>query len=437
MDLVGSVPINGPEAGWNRFTRRTVDWLISGPVAQPYDIQIQLLHHSLTKKTTLFVVIFAMSLLASVAVFITEQPWAYAWLIAEIIMGIVRIWIQIGFERAEAAGRNGNALAAMAAGLAWGVVVSAASYQCVMSGEWILILLSGICLAGMVGGISSRNAGTPHYGIVLMSLVTLPYTVATFISPLPHLYMVGLQIPFYMFGIVLVLLENYRVLLGLYHAERDNRWLANHDLLTGLPNRTMRNQRFAELLLEHRYNTSPEVPHITVLCLDLDGFKSVNDQFGHAAGDALLVAVAERLRDCVRVDDFLCRVGGDEFVVLMPDVSQAQVETIAARIIERIAAPFDLGLRTHLSVGISIGSACAPSDGLTADELLRAADRAMYQAKRHGKGLFIPHGSTTPTADVVELVPAPDADAIMAHGVSDPPEQEQRRFPLPFRAKSV
>src|ERR1700712_3855981 len=136
MNLISHDHKDKPETGWRRFVRPLVDWLISGPAPQPHDIQIQLLHHSLTKKTTLFVVIFAMSLLASVAVAITEQPWAYAWLIAEIIMGIIRISIQIGFERAEAAGRNGNALAAMASGLAWGVIVSAATYQCVLSGEW-------------------------------------------------------------------------------------------------------------------------------------------------------------------------------------------------------------------------------------------------------------------------------------------------------------
>jgi diguanylate cyclase (GGDEF)-like protein len=434
MDLVGSIQINDTEAGWNRFSRRVLNWLVSGPVPQPDDVQIQLLHHSLTKKTTLFVVIFAMSLLASVAVVITEQPWAYAWLIAEIIMGIVRVSIQMGFERAEAAGRNGNAIAAMAAGLAWGIVVAAASYQCVMSGEWILILLTGICLAGMVGGISSRNAGTPHYGIVLMCVVSLPYTVATLLSPLPHLYMVGLQIPFYMFGIVLVLLENYKVLLGLYHAERENRWLAHHDLLTGLPNRTMKRRRFDELLREQRSFSKTDLSPFTVLCLDLDGFKSINDRFGHATGDALLVAVANRLRESIRDIDFLCRIGGDEFVILLPSMTPAEVETVAQRIIARISEPYDLGLPASLRVGISIGSASAPRDGLSADELLRSADRAMYQAKRQGKGLFVAHSGAM--GERTELAPAADADARMVARSADWAQGTQR-FPLPFRTKSV
>jgi diguanylate cyclase (GGDEF)-like protein len=434
MNLTSPDQNNKPETGWSRFSRPLVDWIISGPVPQPYDIQIQLLHHSLTKKNTLVVVIFAMLLLASVAVFITGQPWAYAWLVAEIVMGVIRLSIQISFERAEASGKNGNALAAIGAGLAWGSVVAAAAYQCVMSNEWILILLSGICLAGMVGGISSRNAGTPHYGIVLMCVVSLPYTVATFISPLPNLFMVGLQIPFYMFGIGLVLLENYKVLLGLYHAERENRWLANHDLLTGLPNRSMRDRRFDELLLELRLSPSSDLSHLTVLCLDLDGFKSVNDRFGHAAGDALLVAVSERLRENFRDVDFLCRVGGDEFVALLPSVSPAHVETVARRIIERISEPYDLGLQTWLRVGISVGSACAPPDGTSADELLRAADRALYQAKRRGKGLFVANSEPT---EVVELAPTADADVRMAGQSTDVVSPGHLHFPLPFRTKSV
>ncbi len=435
MNVASSIQTRQGATVWDRLSSRVVDWLVSGPMPQPYDVQVQLLHHSLTKKTTLLVVIFAMSLLASVAVFLTERPWAYAWLIAEIIMGIIRISIQIGFERAETAGRNGNALAAMAAGLAWGVVVSAATYQCVMSGEWILILLSGICLAGMAGGISSRNAGTPNYGIVLMCVACLPYAVATFISPLPHLYMVGLQIPFYMFGIILVLLENYKVLLGLYHAERENRWLAHHDLLTGLPNRTMKRRRFDDLLREQHSLPSIDRPTFTVLCLDLDGFKSINDRFGHAAGDALLVAVARRLRESIRDVDFLCRIGGDEFVILLPAIAPDEVETAAQRIIERISEPFDLGHQAPLRVGISIGSASAPQDGTSADELLRSADRAMYKAKRQGKGLFVAHSDAT--GELVELAPGADADARIAARSIDRPEQESLYFSLPFRSKSV
>jgi diguanylate cyclase (GGDEF)-like protein len=178
-----------------------------------------------------------------------------------------------------------------------------------------------------------------------------------------------------------------------------------------------------------------------VFCLDLDGFKDINDRFGHAVGDAVLVAVADRLRDCVRDVDFLCRTGGDEFVILLPTVSPIEAATVARRIIERISAPFDLGQapfdpgQAPAQVGISIGSATTTHDGSTTDELLRSADRAMYQAKRRGKGVFVAHGA--PVAEIVELVPAVDADGRMGGRFAEKSAMGASQFPLPSRAKSV
>jgi hypothetical protein len=96
-----------------------------------------------------------------------------------------------------------------------------------------------------------------------------------------------------------------------------------------------------------------------VFCLDLDGFKDVNDRHGHAAGDALLIALADRLRDSVRTRDFVSRIGGDEFVILLPAISPAEATILARRIIARVQAPFDVGLQAPVHVGISIGSRTA------------------------------------------------------------------------------
>jgi diguanylate cyclase (GGDEF)-like protein len=441
MGLQESLPTKSRGGGrrrrdrrWSKYPGWFLDWVISGPKPQPADIRIKLLHHSLTKKNTLIVIIFAMALVASVAVFITGQIWAWAWLLAEIVLGIIRISIQNAFTQAEAAGRRGNAIAPIVAGLIWGAVLAAAAYRCVTSGEWILILLSGICLAGLVGGISSRNAGTPRYAVILMCLVSLPYAFATYISPIPNLFFVGLQIPLYLTGVIFVLWENYNVLLDLYHAERENRWLAHHDLLTGLPNRVLELKRFDELLREPRDVLPTGQPPCTVFCLDLDGFKQVNDRFGHAAGDAVLVAVADRLRDSVRDVDFLCRIGGDEFVILLPAISPAEAAVVARRIIDRVSEPFEIE-ETPLRIGISVGSACAPDDGTTADELLRSADRALYEAKRRGKGVFI--AQTELARELVELAPAADADTRIGQRASNRPETGTSRFPLPFRSKSL
>ena len=108
----------------------------------------------------------------------------------------------------------------------------------------------------------------------------------------------------------------------------------------------------------------------------------------------------------------MSRIGGDEFVILLPAISAAEATDIAGRIIDRVEEPFNIGLPAPVYVGISIGSARAPADGETTDSLLRSADRAMYEAKRRGKGLYMPYNSSR--AEVVELAPAADADARMA-----------------------
>ena len=144
---------------------------------------------------------------------------------------------------------------------------------------------------------------------------------------------------------------------------------------------------------------------LTVFCLDLDGFKAVNDRLGHAAGDAVLVAVADRLRASVRDADFVCRIGGDEFVILLPNITDGEAAAVARRIISRVSEPFEFAPTAR--VGASIGLASAPRDGITADELLSAADRAMYEAKRRGKGGFVIHTSGVEVAALVPMVKAP------------------------------
>jgi diguanylate cyclase (GGDEF)-like protein len=233
----------------------------------------------------------------------------------------------------------------------------------------------------------------------------VPYSLATLASPIPYLFLLGIQLPLYACGVIFVMLENYKVLLTLYRSELENRRLAHYDQLTGLPNRSMNQKRFDELLAGLRSPRDKAQHGFSVFCLDLDGFKDVNDRYGHAAGDAVLIALADRLRESVRTLDFVARIGGDEFVILLPAISPAEATVIASRIIARVEAPFDVGLQAPVYVGISIGSATTPQDGITADELLRAADRAMYEAKRCGR--FVPY--RTLEAEGTDLAPADDA----------------------------
>ncbi len=159
--------------------------------------------------------------------------------------------------------------------------------------------------------------------------------------------------------------------------------LANVDVLSGLPNRGRVRQLLGEAL---RGATAGSVP-CAILFLDLDGFKPVNDTFGHPKGDAVLQAVAKRLCDEVGTDGHVGRMGGDEFAIVVPDAqSRRGVENLADRIIIAIAQPYLID-QTQIRIGVSIGCAFGPIDGATVDDLILKADLALYEAKGAGRGI--------------------------------------------------
>ena len=159
--------------------------------------------------------------------------------------------------------------------------------------------------------------------------------------------------------------------------------LANMDVLSGLPNRGRVRQLLGEAL---RVATSGNVP-CAIMFLDLDGFKPVNDTFGHPKGDAVLQAVAKRLCDEVGGDGHVGRMGGDEFAIVISDAqSRTLVEGLADRIIRAIAEPYVID-QTEIRIGVSIGCAFGPIDGATVDDLILKADLALYEAKGAGRGV--------------------------------------------------
>ncbi|MDQ1569010.1 MAG: hypothetical protein QOF96_3890 [Actinomycetota bacterium] len=180
---------------------------------------------------------------------------------------------------------------------------------------------------------------------------------------------------------VAVFVDLYRERKRAQAAEMALQHQAFHDGLTDLPNRALLSDRLSHALARgQRHSTKT-----AILFLDLDRFKGVNDSLGHAAGDELIVAVADRLRSVVRPDDTVARFGGDEFVILCEELDHEwEAVAIAERIAETLALPFHVGDRPVV-VSASIGLAFASSATETADSLLRAADCAMYRAKDLGR----------------------------------------------------
>jgi diguanylate cyclase (GGDEF)-like protein len=163
--------------------------------------------------------------------------------------------------------------------------------------------------------------------------------------------------------------------------EEQIRHMAHHDALTGLPNRLLFDDRLAQALRAAERDGNK----VAVIYFDLDKFKPVNDTHGHAVGDRLLQAVASRVRDGLRNSDTLARIGGDEFVVLLPEcASAADAMTVSSTILALLYRPFEVsGLAFHISG--SVGFALYPDGGADAEQLLRSADRAMYEAKARGR----------------------------------------------------
>jgi diguanylate cyclase len=167
-------------------------------------------------------------------------------------------------------------------------------------------------------------------------------------------------------------------------AEEKIRFLAHHDLLTGLPNRAQLHDLIAWHLAQAQRAGDP----IAALCIDLDRFKAVNDTYGHQAGDRLLQLVAERILANVRSNDAAARIGGDEFIVLLSGiVRRDSITLLARRLIEELSEPFELG-GYEARIGASIGIAVGPQHGTLAEVLIKNADIALYRAKTEGRGEF-------------------------------------------------
>ena len=192
-----------------------------------------------------------------------------------------------------------------------------------------------------------------------------------------------------------VLLGSFAMLAGLFlayqrvqrrerQAQRRIEHLAHFDMVTGLPNRALLADRLAQETARARRSSLG----FAVLLFDLDGFKDVNDTWGHAAGDRVLAIVGGRARKCVRASDTVGRLGGDEFLAILPETSLEGAFGVATKLRQALAEPYVLDNSTaHLSVSVGVG--LFPDHGSDPEQLQRTADAALYRAKREGKNRVV------------------------------------------------
>lgn len=167
----------------------------------------------------------------------------------------------------------------------------------------------------------------------------------------------------------------------LHASQMQYRKLAQHDSLTGLPNRVLLSDRFEQAIARAERNRE----NLVLLYMDLDGFKRINDDHGHQTGDLALAEIAKRFRNTIRSSDSVIRMGGDEFIVLLEKVKHLDaVLSISDKLLKSVSETIRINT-LEFNLGMSIGVACFPNDGLTLDQLITAADHSMYKAKAAGK----------------------------------------------------
>lgn len=260
----------------------------------------------------------------------------------------------------------------------------------VLSAHQPLVHLATVSLIFTFGaGIVSRNASRPRLCLIGQTLSVLPVSLALLAHAVrdgPH----TLHAQFFILQAVILLVVAVMSIQSVRHlyqstvehltTKHDLGKLARYDPLTGLANRLLVHESFLTRAAAGRADQQ-----IAIHYLDLDGFKAINDQFGHPIGDKMLAQVAERLVATVRSEDVVGRLGGDEFVVIQPGVQHPdQAELLARRVIRQLSDAYQID-GTEMRISVSIGIALAPVHGMDLDSLMGGADGALYRSKAKGK----------------------------------------------------
>jgi len=303
-----------------------------------------------------------------------------SWCVFEVICCSLRLAVLLIAQRRAARHEPTPTDLYLLLGVAWAAGVGFGTFISLTSGDWVVASLACLSAAAMVGGICFRNFGAPRMAGLMIFLTLGPCCFAAPFLGEPIMLIVFFQIPFYLYSMTKAGYRLNIMLVSTMQAEREHAFQARHDMLTGLSNRVG-----LAKALDASLARSADGPSLAFIYLDLDGFKAVNDTHGHMAGDQLLQLVSERLRRLIRAGDLAARIGGDEFIVLSDQVGRAQLKRFGERLVRDISQPYDLDDRSTVRIGVSVGIALAPDHGTDMENLMSAADNALYRAKSGGK----------------------------------------------------
>jgi len=382
------------------FTR----WLADAGPGVPNDIRLALIA-DLYGSLPVFAA-GAVNTVAVAAVIAIREPNApfILWLILELVICLSRLAVLVVAHRAARERRPTPTDLHLLLAVAWSASVGFGILISLASGDWVVAMLAALSAAAMVGGICFRNFSAPRLAGTMILLSLGPIVPGAALAGEPLIYIVFMQVPLYLSAMTVAAFRLNKMLIATMRAERENGHLAHHDTLTGLRNRA----GFVAALEASAANGKP----FALLFFDLDNFKPVNDTYGHAAGDQVLMLAAERLRRALPETDVIARLGGDEFVVLASRAGVEQALAVGQRIIQTVTMPYQLVGGVSATVGVSVGIAVSPEHGTEAEELLAVADAALYEAKSEGKARCRMASATTNVAALRRLTEKATAAAV-------------------------
>ena len=317
-----------------------------------------------------------------VAVWLDPRPLFAVFLVLQIACTALRLVLIRAPARAAAAGAAPPIDKALAIFLLWCALQGAMAFAAMRTGISVLQTLSATMTMGIIGPIFTRNYPAPRLAFLSIALIDLPFVAGACASGAFWLWICLVPMtPLFLYGAWQIIVGVHAMALVSLSAAVESRDNATHDPLTGLKNR----RAFGEALVEPASGLSGR---FALLCVDLDGFKAINDSLGHHAGDLLLIGVAGRLKHSLRAEDSVFRLGGDEFAIIVRGLRPDQLDSIADRIIQDVSADaYRFEGLPPITIGASVGYACWPEDARSVTELHGRADRALYESKAAGKGV--------------------------------------------------
>jgi diguanylate cyclase (GGDEF)-like protein len=356
-----------------------LEWLTRPLNPAHEEIRASLIYHLRARFETLVFGGISLSVVCLVYALTYDFRVGMALLVAE---GGLTIWRFFALRKAVATRERIGGV--VVTGLIWAFVAGLIVAVCSFAGEIYLVALGSMVGTGIAFGCAFGNSGMPRVAGIQVVLMTVPFAASAALSHEPYMALVALQTPLWLAGIFVIITQTHRTNAKLILAEKRNRYLAFNDPLTGLANRANIMSSLEDISASLAGGRRQSA---YLLYLDLDGFKSINDRYGHRVGDDFLRVAATRFRGALRQNDLIGRIGGDEFIAILYDVSFPQIEMVVQRLVHAAAQPFELEGLGVTQIGVSVGGAPLMSED-DFKAALEVADCMLYAAKQSGKGTY-------------------------------------------------